>query len=481
MSNYTPLVNYASKDALITGDPAKRILGTEISAELNAIGTMSATKEDTANKNVNSGYAGLDGTARIAKAQAPSATAYEDETNTFTLNQTFNGAIVHAATTVQYRLDETDAAANERLWDILVGSGQLIIRTRTDADGVGVNALVIDRGGTAVNSIDWLGTAFTFNGVSINNASILTAGTLTDARVAQSNVTQHQAALTIAETQITDGAVYARLAGNETISGNWIFTGSHELQAAAPRILLDETDAPADERHWSIRSVGGSLAVSVGTDASPSSDTNSPILIDRTGTTIDAINLAATAVNVNGTSVRDGAILTAGTVNTARLGSGTANSSTFLRGDQTWQQPAFSSLSGSIADGQVPASAVTQHQASLSIARTQLTDTIVSDTLAATHNDYSPTGYGANTTVLRLNSAAGTPCTITGLQGGTAGRRILIIRQAVSGTILLANENAGSAAANRFTHQGGGYTLNTQVQSVELFYDGITSRWHVLS
>lgn len=59
------------------------------------------------------------------------------------------------------------------------------------------------------------------------NASQLTAGTLTDSRIAQSNVTQHQAALSIAETQIPDGALLARVAGNETITGSWTFPNTN--------------------------------------------------------------------------------------------------------------------------------------------------------------------------------------------------------------------------------------------------------------
>jgi hypothetical protein len=39
--------------------------------------------------------------------------------------------------------------------------------------------------------------------------------------VSQGSVTAHQAALSIAETQIPDGAVLARVASNETISGTW--------------------------------------------------------------------------------------------------------------------------------------------------------------------------------------------------------------------------------------------------------------------
>lgn len=46
MSSYSPIVNYASKDGLSTGDPLKRIKGTEITAELNAISAAIASKAD---------------------------------------------------------------------------------------------------------------------------------------------------------------------------------------------------------------------------------------------------------------------------------------------------------------------------------------------------------------------------------------------------------------------------------------------------
>lgn len=68
MSNYTPLVNYAAKDALTTGNPSKKILGTEISAELSAIATAITSKEDTANKNIANGYLGLDANSQTSAA-----------------------------------------------------------------------------------------------------------------------------------------------------------------------------------------------------------------------------------------------------------------------------------------------------------------------------------------------------------------------------------------------------------------------------
>src|SRR6478736_2057561 len=58
MSNYVKIVDYAAKDALSSGNAAKALKGTELGAEFDAIATMSATKEDTANKNAASGYTG---------------------------------------------------------------------------------------------------------------------------------------------------------------------------------------------------------------------------------------------------------------------------------------------------------------------------------------------------------------------------------------------------------------------------------------
>jgi len=48
MSNYTKTTNFAIKDTLSTGDPAKIVSGTEIDAEYNAIALASATKSNTA-------------------------------------------------------------------------------------------------------------------------------------------------------------------------------------------------------------------------------------------------------------------------------------------------------------------------------------------------------------------------------------------------------------------------------------------------
>lgn len=63
-------------------------------------------------------------------------------------------------------------------------------------------------------------------------AAAVSSGTFADARIAQSNVTQHQAALSIAESQIADGTLLARLAANETVGGAWSFTNTINFNGA---------------------------------------------------------------------------------------------------------------------------------------------------------------------------------------------------------------------------------------------------------
>ena len=99
-------------------------------------GLASSAYEQVANKNAVSGYAGLDSSSRIAKAQAPSATAYKDASNTFTTGtQDFSGATAtlpvksvlsastpSSCTANKELLIKTDATAGQQLF-ICNGSG----------------------------------------------------------------------------------------------------------------------------------------------------------------------------------------------------------------------------------------------------------------------------------------------------------------------------------------------------------------------
>ncbi len=66
-------------------------------------------------------------------------------------------------------IDETDAGANERLWDTVFTAGDMERRTRTDADGAGATFELIQRTGATVDLIRWNASAMKFGGVTAAN------------------------------------------------------------------------------------------------------------------------------------------------------------------------------------------------------------------------------------------------------------------------------------------------------------------------
>jgi hypothetical protein len=80
-------------------------------------------------------------------------------------------------------------------------------------------------------------------------------------------------------------------------------TNSFEYENATPIFQVDETDAASNERNWLYRSSAGILALSTATDAAPTTAVANAVSIDRTGTTVDSINLQATSVQKNGVEI----------------------------------------------------------------------------------------------------------------------------------------------------------------------------------
>ena len=235
MSDYTQNVSYAPKDALSTGDAAKRIKGTELDAEFAEIATAIASKEDEANKGVASGYCGLDGSALVAVANLPAATA------------TAIGAVELATTAeVVTGTDTTRAvtAAGVEAW--AAQNGGMVQDISNLADPGADMVLGWDETANAVIGFT-MGSQLAFSGttlictVDLGNLSAtnLTSGTIPAARVGASSVTQHQASLTILESQITDSTVLCRVGGNEVVTGNWTFTGTLKKTAKGAMLYYD--------------------------------------------------------------------------------------------------------------------------------------------------------------------------------------------------------------------------------------------------
>jgi hypothetical protein len=135
--------------------------------------------------------------------------------------------------------------------------------------------------------------------------------------------------------------------------------------------------------------------------------------------------LAVTSATVGGVSVNDAALITSGTFAAGRLGGGSINANTFLAGDQTFKTVNFTQLGGTISNAQTPQAAVTQHQAALSIAGTQLTGGVNASylnagTLADARVALSNVSQHAGSISTRnVPGLAGTAVTIQSDPGGT--------------------------------------------------------------
>ena len=147
-------------------------------------------------------------------------------------------------------------------------------------------------------------------------AGDVTSGTFADARISESSVLQHSAALSIGLGQVVpsgNNVLESLDNGEDRIDLFVVHGGGTEHTLAFPAF----EEGGGGTLHFPIPDGG---TETVATREGPETFTNKTLSgASNTITNLNAANL------------------TSGTVPTARLGTGTASSSTFLRGDNTWQ------------------------------------------------------------------------------------------------------------------------------------------------
>jgi hypothetical protein len=127
MSNYTKSTNFASKDNLSSGNPAKIVKGTEIDTEFNNIATAIATKQDTGT----GGDVTLTGTQTLTNKTI----AYADNTLPgvagTTATQTLTNKTIEAGTFTNGYTEEVATANTSTTYTIDLANGTVQILTLT--------------------------------------------------------------------------------------------------------------------------------------------------------------------------------------------------------------------------------------------------------------------------------------------------------------------------------------------------------------
>lgn len=151
------------------------------------------------------------------------------------------------------KINETDAAANNRLWDITATAEQLQFRVVNDADNAFVNWLTIDRTLNVIDSAFLLSPNLTIGDGVFSPIGITTVGALTVRGATQAN------------------------------------------------IILSEDDGPANEKYWRLLINGGDLQFLAYNDALTVA--NSFLTVARTGAVVDTVNIPNGALQYAGVEV----------------------------------------------------------------------------------------------------------------------------------------------------------------------------------
>lgn len=375
-----------------------------------------------------------------------------------------NTATIQVGVTVQrsgipfYRLDQTDAAADNQHWLIYAQSESFRIAAESDAGSL-VPFLTVDRTGTTVDQITLAGTSIA---LTANTATV--SGTL---RVGTAGGTSNP----------------LQIFGNDAIGDCYVGFYEDDLSTRKGYIaygnvgddlfyIMNEENAGLTLGTNSTTRVNIASSGEVNIRSSTSSTTTPALRVGDTGTTSTAAVASFLGAGTNAAiALRDtsnaiewharssGALITLGTVtnhdlvlitnNTTRVT--IENDGSELQIDVTLLDfNANQDLSGALL----------------------WTGVVTPTALAAGDNDNVNLGVGS---VIRARiQGNATTSNLTSVTGGSDGK-LLILTNTSANTIMIINEDAGGTAANRFAING---DMVLPANCSALFiYDGSISRW----
>ena len=210
MSNYTKTTNFATKDSLPSGNPAKIVKGTEIDTEFNNIAVAVATKPDTGSI---SGGTGIDTTPSGTSVSIAIDSTVATLTGTQTLtNKTLNTPAIAGALTTNSTIDGRDVATDG-----------------TKLDGIEAGADVTDTANVTA--------AGALMDSEVTNLAEVKAFDSTDYATAAQG-TKADAAL-----PTTGGAMTGAITTNSTFDGRDVSTDGTKLDGIEANATADQTAA----------------------------------------------------------------------------------------------------------------------------------------------------------------------------------------------------------------------------------------------
>jgi hypothetical protein len=171
---------------------------------------------------------------------------------------TFTGLQTISSAEPRLRFNETDVGADLKLWDVDVNASVLTIRTRTDADGAGVNAIAVTRGATTAITNIAFGNATNNPTYTFLGSGAVTAGGFTTTGVGTIG------RVSVTSTTIPGNGIYRpatdqlAFASATTLRGMFDATGQFIISTAGRGISLPEG---ANAKMGVATLVGGTVVV----------------------------------------------------------------------------------------------------------------------------------------------------------------------------------------------------------------------------
>ena len=247
----------------------------------------------------------------------------------------FTSDVSITGTDPQLTFIESDAATDNKRYDILANNEGFFVRVVNDAANAAANIMAVQRTANTIDSIDLTATninlngivnlaggssAFTSNPVVTNTSPayvwIETGVTANNTRwrIFVDNMVMYYQLVNDANSSATSW-MYVGRSGNTVTSvdiaaaaiglgGEVTATGDITVSNTSPQLLLNETDATTDNRLWDFLANGATLFLRAVNDAKSSASTW--LAVTRSGITVTAVNIAATAINLAGNVITDG-------------------------------------------------------------------------------------------------------------------------------------------------------------------------------